>query len=293
MSGYARSMMIAVSGAFLVGSATILGWLRSRDAAKESVQQMIRKSCTRPLVANDVFTYSMLSELPAPVQKFLRRSVQEGVPLYRSARVEMKGFMKTSPNGSPMPFDSMLYTAFPPSFCWIATVGKGNVLAPRMSGFDCYDFDSKRGEMRWWLWNWLPIVNQQNENVTRSAAGRAAMEMSAFLPTVLTPALGNVEWESIDDHSAKLRVPVHAEATVEMVYEFTHEGAVKRIVCTRWCDDAEGHKPGFAPFVVELSGEIIKNGIRVPREIVAGWHVPNREPFMFFDASVEDITYTA
>jgi hypothetical protein len=66
--------------------------------------------------------------------------------------------------------------------------------------------------MGWKLFGLVSVVHETGADVTRSAAGRLAME-AVLLPSVLLPGRG-ATWEAVDERRARFRMTV-GEETVE------------------------------------------------------------------------------
>lgn len=222
------------------------------------------------------FDPEMVADLPEPARRMLVRAIAPGTPLARSVELEMRGDIRLDPERDPLPLVAEQILAPPEGFVWRARAGAGTM---RISGFDRYGRGA--GETRFALWGILPVVRARSEDVTRSAAGRLAME-AVLLPSALLPGRG-VTWEEIDEARARFRMTVGSE-TVATTVEVDGDGRPIRASAMRWSEDAG---PGYDPFVVELGGELEAGGYRIPATIEAGWRLGTPDENRFFRATLE------
>jgi len=223
----------------------------------------------------DVFYPEMVEELPEPARRFLLHAISPGTPLARSVELEMRGQMFLEPDSDPLPIRAEQILAPPHGFVWRARVTEGFM---RISGYDRY-LDGE-GAMLWRLLGVFPVVRAAGADVTRSAAGRLAME-GVLIPSSLVPGSG-VVWEEVDADRARYRMAVDGEE-VEVTVEVDPRGRPVRVSAMRWSDQVG---PGYDLFVVELAGELESGGYRIPSDIEAGWRLGADDEFRFFRATL-------
>ncbi len=213
--------------------------------------------------------------LPGPAQRMLLRAIATGTPLASSVELHMEGTMVLEPGSDPLPFRAHQLLAPPRGFLWSAEAGRG---LARIDGFDRY-LDGE-GEMRWSIRGLIPVIRAGGEDVTRSAAGRLAME-AILLPSALLPGPG-ISWQEVDEGAARFTMSIGDEV-VETLVEVDPEGRPTRVSALRW---SEAAGPGYDRFVVELSGELEVDGYRIPSRIEAGWRLGEPDEFRFFRAEL-------
>jgi len=226
--------------------------------------------------AGEPFDPSSVDAIPEPARRFLLRAIAPGTRLATSVELGMSGQIWLDPEGDPLGLTAEQILAPPRGFIWRAAAGRGVL---RISGFDRYARGA--GEMRWTLWGIVPVMRVRGDDVTRSAAGRLAME-SVLLPSSLVPGTG-VRWEEVDDSSAAFHVAVDGEE-VRTILEVDADGRPVRVSAMRWSDAAG---PGYDRFVVEMSGEMEAGGYRIPVNLDAGWRLGDPDEFRFFRATLE------
>ncbi len=222
----------------------------------------------------------MVGDLPEPARRLLLRAIEPGTPLASSVDLRMRGSLVFTPGGDPVPFVAEQVLSPPVSFLWRARTTSGWA---RIRGFDRYG--EGQGEMLWKLWGIIPVVRGIGSNVTRSAAGRLAME-GVLLPSSLLPGRG-AEWSPVDESRARFRMTV-GEETVETLVEVDPEGRPLRASAMRWSERAG---PSYEPFGVELSGELRSGGYAIPSRVEAGWSLGGEGEFRFFQAEIQGATF--
>jgi hypothetical protein len=219
---------------------------------------------------------AILEELPPPARRFLLWAIQPGTPLAESVELGMRGEIYLDSDSDPLLLQAEQILSPPEGFIWRADAGRGVM---RISGYDRYH--GGEGEMRWAFWGLIPVIREGGIDVTRSAAGRMAME-AVLLPSVLLPG-GAATWEAVDDGAARFRMRVGDEEVVTTL-DVDPDGRPIRASADRWSAEAG---PGFDRFVVEFSGTFESGGYRIPARVSAGWRLGEEDEFRFFEAEME------
>jgi len=253
-------------------------WLGFGGEGKESADRLRREVAS--LGEGAPFDPASLEGLPDPARRYLRRAIAPGTKLAKSVDLQMTGEIRLKPGGEPFPIVADQILAPPVGFVWNARARRGMM---RIRGFDRYG--GERGEMRWWLWGLLPVMSAEGEDVTRSAAGRLGME-AVLLPSSLVPGGGAI-WEPATDTSARFRMRIGTE-WVDSTLDVDGEGRPVRVSARRWSERAG---PGYDLFVVEMSGEIESGGVRIPREMTAGWRLGASDEFRFYKATLQQARF--
>jgi hypothetical protein len=256
-------------------AAPVLGLLFGTSCGGGGPAETLREELA-VLGPGDLFDPASVAGLPEPARRYLLRSIAPGTPLSRSVQLEMSGEIRLEPDGDPLAIVADQILAPPLGFVWNAQAGRGIM---RIQGFDRYG--SGAGEMRWRFWGTIPVMSARGADVTRSAAGRLAME-AVLLPSSLVPGRG-ATWEGVDDRSARFRMRV-GEESVESTLEVDADGRPVRVSAMRWSEDAG---PGYDLFVVEFRGELEVDGYRIPRELTAGWRLGAEDEFRFYRATLQ------
>jgi len=123
----------------------------------------------------------MVSTLPQPAQRLLLHATEPGVPLWRSAQLQMRGEIRL---GRWRRFTARQVLTPAVGLVWAATA---RFFGLPVSGYDRYSPGT--GEMRWRLARVIPVLTATGPDVTRSAAGRLAAG-AMFVPATFDLAPG-------------------------------------------------------------------------------------------------------
>jgi hypothetical protein len=212
----------------------------------------------RRLPAPGAFAPDDLAEAAEPIRRYFDSGVAPGTPLAAAARLEMRGSIKI---GRWLPFRARQLLA--PCF---GTVWEARV-AGVVSGSDRYVEGA--GGMDWKLLGLRRIVHAEGDDVTRSAAERAAGE-SIWVPTALLGTPG-AEWTATTADRIAVEVDTDGHRTrVEHVLD--PSGHVLSSSFSRWGDPDGIGTWGRHPFGVEVRGHATFDGVTIPCQGRAGWH---------------------
>lgn len=221
----------------------------------------------------------MSDERPEAVQRYLKRAVTDEARAITSVTVALQGRLRLKDTWYD--FTSTLQVDALRAFCWRASVRRGLV---RFRGLDRYQ--DGRGEMIWRLFGLLPVVRASDEDVTRSARGRAALEQ-VFLPAAL--ARPEVRWSLTDDGWLRAAWALDGHP-VAIELSVGPDGQLRAVRSSRW-SDAAGMPWRHVPFGGTLQGEVRHAGLAVPESVSVGWFhgEPREAEARFFEATVTDL----
>ena len=236
----------------------------------------------------ETFDPGLVKDLPAPARRYFQRVLAPGTPLARSVVLTMHGRIGLRPGGDKSPFTArqILFTT---GLLWQAKVGRGLM---RITGYDQYA--EGEGAMRWSLWGLIPVVHAGGPDITRSAAGRLALEAPLWLPSALLPRSWSgwkPRWEEINDRVARVHVKIGTEELAPVLF-ITPEGRLERVEMNRW--DAKGltGTPGYVPWVGDqLGGEMTFGGHTVPTVLRAIAKAGTPQENAFFEAVIDSADY--
>ena len=204
------------------------------------------------------FDPAELDGLPEPVRRHLAQAIAPGTPLYRSARLRMRGRIKV---GRWLPFRARLVLSPRDGFLWAARA------AGVIAGGDRY-LDGA-GATRWRLAGLVTVAAGDGPDVSRSAAGRAGAE-GIWLPTALLPRFG-VRWSAPAPDRLEAAFAV-GETPVELELRLDEAGRAVALAFDRWGDPDGGGEFGWHRFGGELGGHARFGGLTIPAAGRLGWH---------------------
>ncbi|NJO57607.1 MAG: hypothetical protein HC836_04235 [Richelia sp. RM2_1_2] len=232
---------------------------------------------------NPTFTTKMVAELPQPVQCYFLHAIQPGTPLANSVKLKMNGSFRLSPDKPWLPMQAEQIISALKGFVWNAKIGSGLM---KFIGSD-YCFNNF-GRMRFSIWGIIPVVNAQNQDITRSAIGRFVGE-SFWLPSALLPQNG-VIWQAIDANTIEANMKVDGESVI-LTFVIDSNGKLLTMSLPRWGDKTEDGSHTYIPFGGEVLEEITFQGFTIPSQINAGWWFGTDKYFNFFRATIEQAEF--
>jgi hypothetical protein len=213
--------------------------------------------------------------MPEPVERYLAHALPRGpVPTGAAAavRLRMTGRIKL---GAWLPFTAV-EECDGRSFAWRARVGPLHV-ADR--------FADGAGAMTGRLYGRRAVFDVSSEDVTRSSAGRAALE-AIWCPGALTPERG-VTWRAERDDLIVAAWDVPPERP-EVRLRIAPDGALRQVSALRW-GNAGRRAFGYIPCGCEVHAERRFGDVVVPSEVTVGWWFGTPEYAPFFTARVDDV----
>lgn len=233
-----------------------------------------------PAIDPRPFSTEVADTLPDPVARWLRHAIEPGTPLGGAVSLAMHGHIRV---GQWRPFHAR-QVINASGFVWVASARFGPL---PVRGFDRY-VDAE-GEMRWRLLGAIPVMSAQDPDITRSAAGRLAVEILVAPFGALFP---NVAWHGIDSDRAEARIEIDG-VTHTVTVTVDDVGRLVSVALPRWGNPL-GEPYGLFPFGVEMTGERPFAGMLLPAHVAAGWFYrterwPEGE---FFRADIDEARFT-
>lgn len=206
------------------------------------------------------------TDVPAPVARFLERSMLAGQQRIRTARLEQTGEFFL--NGSWYPLTAHQFvTTSPPSFMWDARIQ----MLPFMSVYVRDSYVLGRAAMRARMLAVYPLVDQANRPELKEGALMRYLGEAVWLPTRLMPGDG-LSWSPVDD--------AHAEATltdegtsVTLRFTFDADGAVTEVFSPARYREVNGSYVK-TPWRVRALGQEMKGSVRLMSPAEAEWILP-------------------
>ena len=260
-------VVAAVAGAIALG-------LRSFDVQMDGEAAALLDSAQSPPAG--VITEADLGDLPAPVQRYLRRSGVVGKPRIQSAVVQQKGAFRTAQDGSWMPTRAReSYTVDPPGFVWQAHISMASL--PILTVRDHY----RDGEGRV-LAKIGGLFAVADERADEAALMRYFNELM-WLPTAY---LGdNVVWEPVDEHHARATMTDRG-MSASALFTFNDEGDIVNFAADRYCSLTADIERWETP--IDQWAEF--QGFRVPLHGQGVWKLADGD-FAYIDLGILDISY--
>lgn len=277
--------IIAIVAAILVADAILvlaLGPWKWRTRT-QAVRRRLDDACAA--VGPATVRSESLADLPPPVQRYLRRAVQEGRPCIKSATIEHRGVFNMSESGERWaPFtSSQRVTIAPPGFDWDARISPAPFLPIHVR--DAYV--AGEGILSAALFGVVPVMNAEpDEDLARGELMRFLAE-APWYPTALLPGFG-VTWKAADSASA-LATLRDGRIEVTLLYRFGFDGMVETVRAEARSRIA-GKLRVATPWAGSWRSYVEREGMRVPSEGEVAWVLPEG-PRPYWRGTATRLTY--
>lgn len=201
-------------------------------------------------------TPAMLDSLPTPVRRYLDWSRVEGQLIPTSFSLRQQGRLRSANDKPWMPFTAEEdFITGPPGFSWRATVRFAGL--PLVRAWDGYV--SGQGRMQVRLARVFTMADLTGGAMNQASLLRYLNEMTWFPAAFL---LGNVEWQAIDDQSARVSI-TDCGLTVSATMSFGADGRPVEFAATRHRHRGQGRFT-LEPWVTPFTDYGVVNDVRVP-----------------------------
>ena len=269
------------SGIFIIAIAAVvlLGTIHFERVITRFVDELLADAESH---STRTFTSGDLEELPEPVQQYFENVLKEGQPYLQTIRLQQQGEFRLGDATAPWkPLTATQhFTTQPPGFVWDATINILPLLPARV--IDMY----KRGDgiLRARLLSIIPVASVgPSPEMDESELVRYLAE-AVWFPTALLPTHG-VEWEAIDDHSARA-ILKHRERVASLRFHFNDQNEVERVTTERYRQEDDDHAPWTGYFGTYET----QQGMRIPINAEVQWNLPDGD-LSYWRASTENIDY--
>jgi hypothetical protein len=215
-------------------------------------------------IISQAITEDNISSLPPVVQKWLRRSNVIGKDLIKTVHLRQVGQMRTSSEGSWMPFTAeQFFTVDKPGFLWKVDVKANPFLY--MTGRDKYE--NGTGQMLIKVMSLVPVVDAKGRDLDQGAMLRFLAEATWF-PTFALSSY--IKWEELDPLSAKATMN-YCGIEASGIYRFNSSGDLVSFEAMRYYYRKEGSTLEKWLIQVDPNGYKQFEGIRVPAKSNVTW----------------------
>ena len=252
------------NGIILLIAAVGLANFSFHQTTKQEAEEMLRQGNAN-LAA--VITEDMLSGLPLPVQKWLRRSNITEKPPLRSVYLKQKYQLKMKQDQKDW-YEATAdqhSTIDPPGFIWNLDMNMMRIIP--VAGRD--QFRNGKGQMLIKLMSVIPVVNEkENIKIDQGSLQRYLGEMVWYPSAALSQY---IIWESIDDTSAKATL-TYKNTSGSGFFYFNDEGDVTAFSAKRYM--GSGPEAVLHEWRVDIQEFKEFDGIRVPKKSTVTWKFP-------------------
>lgn len=247
--------------------ALVSGLIRWRSATKEMRAKM--EAARLPIVPN-TYNVQEIDGLPAPVQRYFRTVLKDGMPMVSAVRVEHTGTFNMSETGEQWKTftSTQRVVTKRAGFDWEGHIKIIPGLTVRVH--DAYIVGE--GILHAALFGLVSIVNLRGTPDVAQGEMMRFLAETAWYPTALLPSQG-VRWEAVNGTSAKAMLE-DGEITVAMLFRFNEDGLIEsgRV-------EARGRTVAGAviptPWEGRWSHYELRDGMLIPLEGEVAWMLPD------------------
>ena len=256
--------------AFVLIATPIIGNRMTKSELDKDIEKLFVASEN---ISGKVYTSKQIKDLPVPVQRYFKYSLEDYQPYISYARLQHGGQFRTKPDQKWMSIKGEEYfTAQKPGFVWLGKV-------PLFSAKDVY-IDGN-GYLKVKLLSLIKIVDVKGKEVDQGELLRWLGEAPLF-PTALLPS-ENLRWVPIDNDSAKV-IFTDKNLTVEGVFYFNEEGQITQFKTKRYKDKTLENFTGYCGDYRTV------DGMKVPFYLEATWNLESGD-FSYAKFKVTKIEY--
>ncbi|WP_250631483.1 DUF6544 family protein [Rhodoflexus caldus] len=250
-----------------------------RETTRQVEQMIGRLAAREPMIVTD----TLLTDLPSPVARWIRRSGMVGKPeIYRAQvaqaiRMQMKPEQKDWLSATAVQY----YAVRQPAFIWETTVQ----MMPLVYFLGRDRFNGGKGQMQIQLWGAFAMVDSKdNEKINTGTMQRYLGEIVWLPSAALHPA---IRWEAVDDNSARATM-TYGETTGSGIFHFTPDGDLVSFNAMRYMGSEENARQH--EWIITAENWRTFNGIRVPSKVRATWKLPE-EDWTWLQMEITDVRY--
>jgi hypothetical protein len=224
---------------------------------------------------------SVLTELPAPVQRYMRFTGVLGKPWIHSVVLTQVGRFRQGLDRPWMPMTAkQIYTVSPVSFAWDARFRIMGL--PLLRARD--EYSSGRGRMHAKLAGLYTVFDVEGEKLDQGAMLRYLSEMIWF-PTAF---LGeNITWRAVDGHSADVQLADGVKSVSGRLF-FDDDGRPTNFTAKRYREiDGDFSLDSWS---TPITGYGVRAGLQLPTQGQAVWNLPSGD-LTYVDLEIEEVAY--
>jgi len=259
-------LIVSVITVTVVIIMVFIGQVRESAKANKLLETLIR-SASQP--ATNIVDFNSFSELPSPVEQYLRYALTDGQMIVKTVKMQQSGILRSSINNEKW-YKFKSSQVISPST--IGFVWNAQVEMPLSTHIRVHDsYCSGIGSGRVAFLSAFTVASDTNIPELNSGALHRYLAEAVWYPTALLPMSG-VIWTAIDDNSA-LATLTDNNITVSLEFRFNNTGEVTSIFTPeRFYRNSNGTYQAI-PWEIHIGNYKVRDGMRVPFHAEVGWHI--------------------
>lgn len=226
-----------------------------------------------------------VADLPAPVQKYFRMVLNDGVPVITHAFLLQAGGFRVETGGeawSPMKAEQYFSTR-PRAFVWHASIA----MMPAVTVNVCDSYIEGKGKMKGKLMSLYTLIDTPRSGKLDEGALQRYLAEAVWFPTALLPSQG-VSWRAIDKHHAEASV-TDAGTTASLEFEFNEAGEIVSVFAPGRYREVNGEYVA-TPWKGRYADYVDVEGYRIPSKAEVEWQL-DEQVYPYWRAKIAQIRY--
>jgi len=234
-------------------------------------------------ISEKSYSINKITNLPAPVQKYFKYSLQENQNQISFVKLKHEGIFRQSQGQGWMPIAGQEYfTTENPGFVWIGKMKPLPIFW--IDGED--EFIDGKGNFQIKLLSLFTVVDTKGNETDESELLRWLAETPWF-PTSLLPSK-YLHWEGVNSSSAK-DIVEYGKIKASAIFSFNEQGQIIKLNADRYRTVNNSYsKDKWIGYYRDYSKV---NDLMIPKEIEAAWNLSSGGEFSYAKFKVTDIEY--
>ena len=263
-----KTLLISLAVLLAAGATAALVFGRRRWQAATARLDTALEAARVP-IETKVFSGAELEDLPAPVQRFFRTALVEGLRIVADVAIKQTGtFNQNETTPAWKRFTAVQHvTTHRPGYYWDAHIRSWPGVSVRVR--DAYV--AGEGILQASVFGLFPVADLRDSGELAKGELMRYLAEAAWYPTALLPSQG-VRWAAVDDHSARATLGDGA-ITVTLLFRFNAANLIDSFRA-----DARGRRVGEKTDAMPWEGRFwdyaVRSGMCVPQEGEVSWMHP-------------------
>jgi len=231
------------------------------------------------------FDPEQTADLPPVVKNYFLKVLPEGVPLVRRIRLEQHGTFNVGEEEPQwLPLQAIVHiTTQPPGMIWQAHLS----LAPPLYIRVIDSYHQGKGELSGSVLGTFSVIDATSTTELDQGELMTWLAEAVWYPTALLPGNG-VSWEAIDKRRARATVD-DGHNRISLDFHFNDSNEVVRVDTPARAREVDGRYE-LLPWSCHYREYEKMDGVLVPREGEAIWHLPSGE-WPYLRARIDSLQY--
>ncbi len=244
-----------------------------------------RMEASRVSVQPQLVHFDEIDGLPAPVQRYFRKTLQDGQSMVAGVRIQHRGQFNISETGEQWKLftSNQQVITQRPGFDWNGRI----TMLPGIPVLVHDAYIAGEGILQAALFGLFSLVNMQGTGDIAKGELMRFLAEAAWYPTALLPSQG-IHWEAVSDRSAQGTL-IEGEISITMLFTFTEQDLIDSVQT-----EARGRTVGGeiipTPWYGRFWNYEERHGMQVPLDGEVAWLLPDRvKPY--WRGSITEIIY--